>query len=618
MALGFLFALGMLIIVGWSTGEERLHTPVPKGGRMTILTATTFLISGISLYLWQAPQSTRRICAAQIAGAVVAANGIGCTAMYFLAWRLGRNSWLPADLFISPVTPPDLMAFNTALSFTLLGGALCLLETQTPRGGRPAEWLALVAAFLPFTALVGCIFGVRPLLSRFLDSFAPTTMAITVAVGLLVLCIAVLTARPEHGWMARFSSSCPEGLVARRLLPAGIAALLLLGGLGEAGKRLGYYRRREEAALLISFSVLVFVLLIRHSMNALAELEARRRQAEAHFRKSEEHLRMALEAARIGTWEWDLETDKSWWSEAIDDIFRIPRGSFDGRLESFLQLVHPDDRDMVQMRIRRSLERAEDTIQFEYRIFWPDGTLRYLAARGNTTFAGNGTPVRMRGTAMDVTERKLLERELITASNREQRRLGQDLHDDLGQWLTAIHLEARALSMFLTPISEAGAARAEKIVSWMGEALERTRALARGMTPAVIEAGGLSAALQDLAVNTERMFHARCQYTCDETITVRNPEAALQLFRIAQEAISNALRHGNASELSVCLERQTNGLGCLVIRDNGRGIPDPLPKNSGLGLRIMQYRAELLGADMEIRPEEAGGTAVVCRFPGEL
>ncbi|MHA3770435.1 PAS domain-containing sensor histidine kinase [Verrucomicrobiota bacterium sgz303538] len=218
----------------------------------------------------------------------------------------------------------------------------------------------------------------------------------------------------------------------------------------------------------------------------------------------------------------------------------------------------------------------------------------------------------------DITERKLLERKVIETSNREQRRLGQDLHDDLGQWLTATHLEARALSMFLKPITDAGAARADKLVCWMGEALQRTRMLARGMAPAVIETGGLSAALEELASNTGLMFRGRCQYTCDETVNVRNPEAALQLYRIAQEAISNALRHGDASEVSIYLEAMDNGRGRLMIRDNGKGVPYPLPKTLGLGLRIMQYRAELLGANVDIAPSHGGGTEVACTFSREL
>lgn len=218
----------------------------------------------------------------------------------------------------------------------------------------------------------------------------------------------------------------------------------------------------------------------------------------------------------------------------------------------------------------------------------------------------------------DITERKLLERKVIETSNREQRRLGQDLHDDLGQWLTATHLEARALSMFLKPITDAGAARADKLVCWMGEALQRTRMLARGMAPAVIETGGLSAALEELAANTGQMFRGRCQYTCDETVNVRNPEAALQLYRIAQEAISNALRHGDASEVSIYLEAMDDGRGRLMIRDNGKGVPYPLPKTLGLGLRIMQYRAELLGANVDIAPSHGGGTEVACTFSREL
>ncbi|MHA3775408.1 sensor histidine kinase [Verrucomicrobiota bacterium sgz303538] len=615
----FACSLGIVTLAGWYTGIERLRTPLTGLGTIQPLTAVAFLLAGVSLYLWQVPLAKHRIRGAQICAFAVACIGLFSTFSHIAFWGHGSDMQaLFGRKWIGLISSPQrLMALTTSISFSFAGGALCLIDSRPHGESRPEEWLVLGQSLLPFTSLLGYIYDLEGFKAPHGSSVFPGRMALPTAIGFLVLAFGILAARPCRGWMARFTSRNPEGVIARRLLPAAFLILLALGVIAEIGRKSGLFGHRFGAASVTALSIVIFGILIDRCTRTLAELECSRREAEANLRRSEEHRRMALDAARVGTWEWDLQSDKIWWSDAIYNIFGISQGSFDGRFESVLQSVHQDDREMVQRAVRRSRDGTEDSYQIEYRIVWPDGTLRYLAARGRTTFGSDGAPVRMAGTAMDVTERKTLERELIEASSREQRRLGQDLHDDLGQWLTAIHLETRGLSMFLEPISDSGAARAEKIANWMREALERTRMLARGMAPAVIETGGLSAALQDLAVTTEHIFHARCQYTCDDTLTVRNPEAALQLYRIAQEAISNALRHGDASEITVCLERQ-NGRACLSIQDNGKGISTPVQMSSGLGLRIMQYRAELLGADMEIRSEKDRGTQVVCRFSGEL
>ena len=138
------------------------------------------------------------------------------------------------------------------------------------------------------------------------------------------------------------------------------------------------------------------------------------------------------------------------------------------------------------------------------------------------------------------------------------------------------------------------------------------------MTPAVIESGGLSAALHELAASTERMFRTSCHCICSEYLTVRNAESALQLYRIAQEAISNAIRHGNATEIVLSLELADRRRARLVIRDNGTGIPQPLPRTTGLGLHTMRYRAGLLSATLDIFPVQGGGTQVICSFSSEL
>ena len=481
VAVGFATTIGIIVLIGWFARVERMHTPLPSFGQMSPHTALAFLLAGLSLWLWREPLNGRCESLARTCGAAVALLGVLSGVQYFIDWKFGlRASSALGTPLAHLIASEYRMAFNTALSITLAGCALYGLESRTHRGKSPAEWLALAAAFIPFTAVVGYIYDVRGFISPFVDRSSPTAMTVHTAVGLLVLSIGVLTARPERGWMARFISCSPEGLIARKLLPGGIAALLILGWLSETGEQIGLYDHYHGAAIFVALTALTLVYFLRQSMNALAGLESRRQQAEKELQRSEERLRRALMAARVGAWERDLQSNHVQWSEALASIFGFQHGSFDGRFESLLKLIHPDDRDMVLMRLSRVLNGVEDSYYADYRICCPDGSVRWLGARGNVMRDEKNTPITLAGIVADITEQKLLERALLEASNREQRRLGQDLHDDLGQWLTGIHLESRALLLKLKPKSEADAAHAEKIASYAREALERARMLARG------------------------------------------------------------------------------------------------------------------------------------------
>lgn len=352
-------------------------------------------------------------------------------------------------------------------------------------------------------------------------------------------------------------------------------------------------------------------------MVGIAQDITERKQIEQALRESEERFRQIAENTTDILWLWAPDGDttlyanqafETTWGRSVQEVQENPL--------TWADAIHPEDRERVAAEFEASA--MSGGYNEEYRVVRPDGSIRWVLDRAFPVRDERGDVYRVAGIVQDITERKILERELIEASNREQRRLGRDLHDDLGQWLTGIHLEARALLMKLKPISASAAAQAEKLVSYAREALERTRMLARGMTPAVIESGGLAASLRDLADTTERMFHTRCTCSCSEAVNVRDPEAALHLFRIAQESISNAIRHGQATEVLLSLGFEEEGHAFLLARDNGKGIPMSPLKTLGLGLRTMQYRAGLMGASVEIRPAVGGGTEVICKFSRDL
>ena len=209
-------------------------------------------------------------------------------------------------------------------------------------------------------------------------------------------------------------------------------------------------------------------------------------------------------------------------------------------------------------------------------------------------------------------ERKDLEQQILKISEREQRRIGQDLHDGLGQHLAGIELMAQALEQKLN--SKTHAAQAGKIASHVRDAIRQTRALARGLSPVELDSGGLMSALNELATNVQEMFRVECVFRCDAPVLLRENTVATHLFRIAQEAVSNGIKHGRATRLELSLA-DCGGQLVLTIRDNGRGLPAEQAQNSGMGLRIMHYRAAVIGGSLTVQRGAEGGTTVVCSVP---
>lgn len=218
------------------------------------------------------------------------------------------------------------------------------------------------------------------------------------------------------------------------------------------------------------------------------------------------------------------------------------------------------------------------------------------------------------GFIRDITERKHLEKEILEISDREQRRIGQDLHDGLCQQLAGIELMSQVLAQKLAPKSKADAAKVGEIAGHVRDAISHTRSLARGLSPVTLESEGLISALHELATNTEKFFQVQCRCSFDEPVVVQDKAAATHLFRIAQEAVSNAIKHGKAKRLAISLQNSRNRI-VLKVSDNGCGFPKHAPKNRGMGLRIMQSRASMIGGAIAVEANAGGGVDVTCSVP---
>jgi PAS domain S-box-containing protein len=212
----------------------------------------------------------------------------------------------------------------------------------------------------------------------------------------------------------------------------------------------------------------------------------------------------------------------------------------------------------------------------------------------------------------DVTERKRMEREIVEASSREQQRIGEDLHDGLGQHLTGITFLTKALERKLGNKSPDEAKEAAEIGRLIIQALAQTRNLARGLFPAELERNGLTAALRELTESVARTCGVRCTLRANDTISIHDNVLATHIFRIAQEAINNSIKHSRAKNIEVTLDLQGDRTE-LTVTDDGAGF-SPEAKLEGLGLRIMHYRARRIGGELQVATTDKGGTSVTCSF----
>ena len=209
-------------------------------------------------------------------------------------------------------------------------------------------------------------------------------------------------------------------------------------------------------------------------------------------------------------------------------------------------------------------------------------------------------------------ERRQLEKDLVSVSEHEQQRIGQDLHDGLCQQLAAIGCAARALADDLQARSLPEAQDASQIEDLIQQAVLEARSLARGIFPVHVDRSGLSTALSELASTTSRLTGVAIEVKEGAEVHLSDPEVSMHLYRIAQEAVANAVRHSGATLIKIGLETHA-GLLELRIEDNGCGLAaSRQAAREGMGLRTMRYRAQALGAEFSIKDRVAGGTVVAC------
>lgn len=210
-----------------------------------------------------------------------------------------------------------------------------------------------------------------------------------------------------------------------------------------------------------------------------------------------------------------------------------------------------------------------------------------------------------------MTRARELEQELVRASEREQMRIGQDLHDGVCQNLAAIDCATECLRTELESMGTSQVAATEVIQKMLRDTMVEARNLARGLFPVQMNSQGLLAAVQELVETTNQLRQTSVSFTVAGEIRIENQGVAMHLYRIAQEALSNAVRHSRAEHVAVILQEDRRLLR-LTVEDDGRGLPRTANKSAGMGLRTMRYRAQLIGANFKIGANSSGGASIHC------
>lgn len=269
------------------------------------------------------------------------------------------------------------------------------------------------------------------------------------------------------------------------------------------------------------------------------------------------------------------------------------------------ELVHPADRERVRKSIEMRLSGERDSMKFRFRGLTKEKEVIYVEAYG-TRIDYQGRPAII-GIDIDITDRLQLQRDVLRMQEEERRRLGQDLHDGVASHLTGVAIMLGALARHAT-LDDNLTSRIREIQKLVNESCEDVRRLSRGLTPAGLSGEGLSAALERLAANIE---NGRFEERGD--MPELEDDAAAHLYWIAQEATTNARKYAEAETIVICLWREDDTF-MLEVEDDGRGFDVSSVEHGGLGLRTMQYRAELLGAEFTVDTEVGEGTRVRLRL----
>ncbi len=331
---------------------------------------------------------------------------------------------------------------------------------------------------------------------------------------------------------------------------------------------------------------------------------------------SVDHLRLHDEFERVaglGSFHWNPANDRVFWSEGAYRIFGFCPRRFHPTLADFYDIIPEAEHARLSEVIHR-LHEGRDVEPWEMTVVRPDGETRKVLARSRVVREDG--PHWIIGTLQDVTEQRRLERQLIEAEETERQRLGSELHDGLAQVLAATDYLCQAFMTRHAPEDSPLRTDALEIRELIHAALDTAKGLSRRLLPVDLERFGFIEGLRGLAHHFSKVYTVHCRLTVLSPQIDLESTVALHMYRIAQEAVQNAIRHGKARHIELVLGLESSSVS-LAVLDDGTGIGEIAEARirGGLGLSTMMLRARLIGATLHIANRPEGGVSVHCRLP---
>ncbi len=433
--------------------------------------------------------------------------------------------------------------------------------------------------------------------SSYLEEFYAPLISVRNII-IITICVSLLAAFPIT---FRLSSSITNPL---QELMNGFAT----GVAGDFSVRVQHIRQsQDEVGRLTEYFNTFMKKLELYATNLRQEIRERVAVEEA-LRESQGRYESVIEAIPDPVIVYDMEGKVTYMNPAFTEVFGwTSEESLGKNMNHFVPKANwPETHKMIE-----EANAGKKLSAIETRRFNKNGNLVEVSNSGSVFKDKSGNPVGSVIILRDITKSKRLEREVMEIGDRERQKIGQDLHDDLGPHLIGVEGLAKALQTRLEEKLSSESTAAEKITNYITEAINKTRNLARGLCPVHLVAHGLGSSLMELASNTESAFGISCHFNSSNPVYIRNNTVATHLYYIAQEALSNAVKHGKAETVLMYLSYDDGNVSLKII-DDGQGIKDE-PETKGMGLNIMRFRSNMIGAVFDIKPHIDGGTIVhVC------
>jgi PAS domain S-box-containing protein len=280
------------------------------------------------------------------------------------------------------------------------------------------------------------------------------------------------------------------------------------------------------------------------------------------------------------------------------------------RGKNFLENFLPDfERNRIMKII--SMYKTGDFLHFECTLAAMDGSEILVEWHGKPVLRKEGELDFIFFVGIDITERKRLEKIVLNDSEKERNRIGQDLHDGLGQHLAGIGFKSEILKLKLEDKGLEESADVNEIITLVNQSLNQARDLAKGLCPVDMAGGGLKSALEELRTSVKNMFNVNCLINWGDNVSIEGDMEASQLYYIIKEAVNNSMKHGKSRNIIISFTNLDQAIRIIII-DDGTGMPDDVIDSKGMGLSIMQYRAWIIGATFNISRNQAGGTIITC------